>query len=291
MAYASQGDYQRAIPDFSQAIALDPAFPGAYFMRGHAYIEIEEFSRAVVDYDWVIEHGPYDPAAYNNRCWSYFKAGEYKQALPDCEKALALAPDYVNALDSRARVYMALGRTEDAIFDFERIIELGLDQELSRQAAAELSELTSSEGVSAEISVAEPGTNLARGKTVRVSRALSDFPAAMAVDGKSSNWWGSGGFAPQWIVVDLGANYVIAEVRLLPSRGPTGETIHRLLVKGPATNNEDETLYTFQGATADARWVALKFPQPLEGIRYIRIETTSSPSWVSWREIEVNAGE
>jgi hypothetical protein len=29
----------------------------------------------------------------------------------------------------------------------------------------------------------------------------------------------------------------------------------------------------------------------LEGIRYIRIETTDSPSWVSWREIEVIAGD
>lgn len=202
-----------------------------------------------------------------------------------------LVPDFVHALDSRARVYMALGRTEDAIFDFERIIELGLDPELSQQAAAELSELASPEGVSPEISAAVPGTNLALRKTVRVSRALSDFPAVMAVDGNKTNWWGSGAFAPQWIVIDLEANYVIAEVRLLPSQSPAGETTHRLQVKGPATNNEYVLLETLQGATADARWVEFTLPEPLEGVRYIRIETTSSPSWVSWREIEVIAGE
>jgi len=49
-------------------------------------------------------------------------------------------------------------------------------------------------------------------------------------------------------------------------------------------------LHTFQGATADSRWVTFTLPEPLEGFRYIRIETTSL-SWVSWREIEVIAGE
>ena len=102
---------------------------------------------------------------------------------------------------------------------------------------------------------------------------------------------GVGAFAPQWIQVDLGANYVIAEVRLLPSQSPAGETIHRLLVKGLATNNEYELLHTFEGVTTDSRWLILKLPEPLRGIRYIRIETTSSPSWVSWREFEVIAGE
>jgi len=51
---------------------------------------------------------------------------------------------------------------------------------------------------------------------------------------------------------------------------------HRLLLKGPATNIEYEPLHTFQGATADSRWVAFTLPEPLEGVRYIRIETTSS---------------
>ena len=28
-------------------------------------------------------------------------------------------------------------------------------------------------------------------------------------------------------------------------------------------------------------------PQPWQGIRFVRIETTSSPSWVSWHEVQV----
>jgi hypothetical protein len=142
-----------------------------------------------------------------------------------------------------------------------------------------------------EIEIAQPGTNLARRKQVRVSRALTSNPAHMAVDGNPNNWWGAGAFAPQWIEVDLEASYIVAEIRMLPSQSPAGKTIHRLFVKGSATNNEYELLHTFEEVTRDSGWLTFKLPEPLRGIRYIRIETISSPSWVSWREIEVIAGE
>lgn len=291
LAYFYQGKYDKAITDFSQTITLAPEYIETYFQRGHAYIRVEEYSLAIADYDTFIEQYPNHAVAYNNRCWSYFKMGEYEEALPDCEKSIDLEPDNVNTLDSRARVYNALGRTEEAIEDFKHIIELGTNPELTRQAKAELSGLTSSDEKSTEIRYAKPGANLAYRKSVIASRALSNFPVAMAVDGNENNWWGSGAFAPQWIQIDLGANYVITEVRLLPSQSPTGKTVHRILVKGLATNHEYVLLRTFEEVTRDSKWLIFKTPEPLQGIRYIKIESTSSPSWISWREIEVIAGE
>lgn len=138
--FSGQGQYDRAIEEFTKAIAIDPDSAEAYYSRGLAYIMIEDYASAVKDYDKAIELDP-SAVAYNNRCWSYYKMGEYEQALPDCERSLQLNPDDVHALDSRARVYQALGRTEDAIQDFDRIIELGADPELSRQAAEELAKL------------------------------------------------------------------------------------------------------------------------------------------------------
>jgi hypothetical protein len=163
---------------------------------------------------------------------------------------------------------------------------------LLAQPGQETEEVTTQESSSElELEIPEPGTNLAYGKQVRASHELTEKPAEWAVDGKSETWWGAGAFPPQWVEVDLGANYVIAEIRLLPSQTPTGKTIHRLFVKGISTNDEYEILHTFQGVTADSRWIVLKFPEALRGVRYVRIETTSSSSWVSWREVEVIAGE
>jgi hypothetical protein len=136
-----------------------------------------------------------------------------------------------------------------------------------------------------------PGANLALGKPVRVSNQISDQAGAFAVDGDLGTLWGSGGGPPQWIQIDLGANYSIQAVRLTTSQYPAGVTVHRVLGKGPGTNGEFRLLYTFTGDTTDGQTLTYTPPQPIQGIQFIRVETTVSPSWVAWREIEIVAGE
>ena len=41
---------------------------------------------------------------------------------------------------------------------------------------------------------------------------------------------------------------------------------------------------TLEGDTADAQWLEL---QVKGQVRYLKIETSKSPSWVAWAEIEV----
>jgi hypothetical protein len=202
-----------------------------------------------------------------------------------------LAPDFVYALDSRARVYEALGRAEDAILDFERIIELGTSPELAQQAQDELEGLRLANPPSTEIEVVKAGLNVAAYKHVTISREIAGYSAGNALDSNLKNWWSAGAFAPQWIQIDLKANYVVAEFWLLPSQSPAGKTTHRVLVKGPATNNEFILAYTFDEATRDSKWLVYHLPEALRGIRYVRIESVSSPSWIGWREIKVIAGE
>jgi hypothetical protein len=50
-------------------------------------------------------------------------------------------------------------------------------------------------------------------------------------------------------------------------------------------------MHEFSGPTTDTQWLSYSLPEPVRGVRFVRIETTSSPSWVSWREIQVIAGE
>lgn len=134
------------------------------------------------------------------------------------------------------------------------------------------------------------GANVAYGKPVRASRSNQARPEG-AVDGNPDTYWGAGDFAPQWIEIDLGAAFVLGEVRLLTSQSPTGETTHRVRVKGPNAAEAFSEVHTFSGVTVDAQWLTIAFPELLKDIRYVRIETLSSPSWVAWREIEVIAAE
>ena len=131
------------------------------------------------------------------------------------------------------------------------------------------------------------GANLAFNKVVVVSATEPLHPAAAAVDGDPGSWWSAGAGAPQWIQVDLGAPHNIQEIRLLPSQYPAGATIHRLIGKGPGTNGQFVELYTFSGQTDDSQLLSYKPPEPWHGIQVIRIQTSASPSWVAWREIEI----
>jgi hypothetical protein len=129
------------------------------------------------------------------------------------------------------------------------------------------------------------GANLALGKPVHVSSQTGDLIGALAVDGDLGTLWNSGGGPIQWIEIDLGAEFSIQEISLTTSQYPAGRTVHRVLGKGAA--GQFTELTTFDGNTSDGQTLTFAPLQPIKGIRFIRVETTISPSWIAWREIEV----
>jgi hypothetical protein len=135
------------------------------------------------------------------------------------------------------------------------------------------------------------GQDLALGRPVSASAWLPDRPPGLAVDGDFENWWGSGAMPPpaQWIAIDLGAPYVIAEVRLAISQSPSGVTLHRLWGRG--NSGDYRLLAEFNGYTQDEQVLDYRPSEALDGIQFIKVETLASPSWVSWREIEVLSGK
>ena len=133
-----------------------------------------------------------------------------------------------------------------------------------------------------------PGAgNLALGKPVTASASL-DGPAANAVDGLMANRWGAGAYPPQWIEIDLGAPVTIGKVRLYVAQTPEGATTHR--VEGRATTGDVwALLHEFTGSTHDNGVLEHIPGSPWTNVRYVRVNTTASVSWVSWREIEIFA--
>lgn len=129
--------------------------------------------------------------------------------------------------------------------------------------------------------------NLALGKPAEASRSLPDQPPAGAVDGRTASWWGAGDFAPQWVQIDLGAPSTIRLVRLVVTQSPAGDTRHELWVG--ASPEELSLLHAFVGYTVDGQVLEFRPDAPVENVRFIRVATPKSPSWVGWQEIEVLA--
>lgn len=106
---------------------------------------------------------------------------------------------------------------------------------------------------------------------------------ANATDGDATTQWSAGGPPPQWIQLDLGEETTVSKVRLNVSQTPPGLTSHQ--ISGGPTPDQLKLIGTLDGATQDSQW--LEFNTPASNIRYLRITTVKSPSWVAWREIEV----
>lgn len=132
-----------------------------------------------------------------------------------------------------------------------------------------------------------PGaTNLALGKPTTASSA-SQAPAANAVDGNPATTWGSGADAPQWIEVDLQQSATIGAIRLRVAQYPAeGATVHRVWTKGAGPGDGYVLRQTLAGTTRDGQSLEARDGAPWSGVRYVRVETTQSPSWVAWAELE-----
>ena len=113
------------------------------------------------------------------------------------------------------------------------------------------------------------------------SRSRSATP--LAVDGSYATAWNAGDFPPQWIEVDLKAPVAVARLRLVTAQTPSGSATHRVYGRVPA--GDMRLLHEFAGYTADGDALEHSPQSPWSDVRFIRVETVASPSWVAWREV------
>ena len=101
----------------------------------------------------------------------------------------------------------------------------------------------------------------------------------------SDNYWNSGGYAPQYILLELEREQTVSHIRLQVGQTPDGHTSHTLLVGRQA--NELKEVKAFAGFTKNYEWINLTFDPPLRNVRFLRLNTLSRPSWVAWLKILV----
>jgi hypothetical protein len=108
---------------------------------------------------------------------------------------------------------------------------------------------------------------------------------ALAIDGDTGTYWNSGNFPPGSIDVDLGASYDVTKVRLNVAQNPSGSTTHEIW--GGPSLAALTLLQTLTGVTSSGQWLESLISPAAGNVRFVRIRTTASPSWVAWSEIEV----
>lgn len=107
-----------------------------------------------------------------------------------------------------------------------------------------------------------------------------------AIDGVYSRTthWAAGTFPTQWIELNLGRQQTVNGLKLHVRQIPGGRTVHQIYTGN--SPNPGTLSRTLDCQTEDYESINVVFSPPLSNTQYIRINTTTSPSWVAWTEIE-----
>ena len=158
LTHSNRGDYEGAIPYYSESIKLNPEVHVPYHNRGTAYGELQMHDLALADYDRALDLSPKSCGTYSNRGNLHlqmsnldlayqdfrtaldiepthlpshvglgnvlFARGSYVQAIGEHSVAIGLEPENKQALANRGEAYSSSGHPDLAIRDFEKVLSL-----------------------------------------------------------------------------------------------------------------------------------------------------------------------
>ena len=123
VAYSTKGEYDNALRDHDQAIRLSPNMPAHLGNRGITYLKQGRFEEAIKDFDQVIKLNPRIAFGFNNRCFALAASGKPRQGIADCDRALRLTPGSALTLDARGYSYLRMANYQAAIADYDAAIK------------------------------------------------------------------------------------------------------------------------------------------------------------------------
>jgi len=139
---SSNGNYNRALYYYNQAIQLNSKLKSAYLNRGTIFARNRKNNQAIEDFNRALELDPHTPEAYSNRGIILGRKGNPEQELSDLSKAIELAPEFAGAYFNRGVVYERLKQFDKAMSDYEQTLKLDPGYEKARQALEKCSKIT-----------------------------------------------------------------------------------------------------------------------------------------------------
>jgi tetratricopeptide (TPR) repeat protein len=88
LVWYTNGEYDKAIEDFTAAIRIDPDLARAYSDRGNSWAAKGDRQKAITDYNTALRLLPHDALTMNNRAVARLELGDYEGAISDLTSAI-----------------------------------------------------------------------------------------------------------------------------------------------------------------------------------------------------------
>ncbi len=121
-AYIKLQQFPQAREAFEKALEIHPGFAGAHINIGETYLQEGNLQEAISHYRSALQIDPDDVMAYNNMGSAMMKMGNQDEALSYYDKAIDLKPDFYTALNNKADLLYSLERYGEAMDYYRRIL-------------------------------------------------------------------------------------------------------------------------------------------------------------------------
>lgn len=126
--YFARHDFDRALADCNKALRLaQGSIPEAHNLRGLCFDRNGEYAKAIDDFSEAIRLDPGDPTYVNNRGTSYQAGGDLARALEDYNRAMSIDPQYATALNNRGNLLAQKGMHAEALVDLRKAVAIEPD--------------------------------------------------------------------------------------------------------------------------------------------------------------------
>ncbi len=179
-AYKKLDNREQALADESQAIKIKPTDPINFDNRGLSYQENGDHDRAIADFDEAIRLRP-QASFLTNRGDSYNAKRDYDRAISDYDRAIKLNPGFVRAYNNRGAAWRGKGDNGRAIADYEQALRIDPHMDSAAQNLAVLREERDRRGTVAGANTMLPTFDCATAKRA-VEKAICSDPELARLD-------------------------------------------------------------------------------------------------------------
>ncbi|RAZ86945.1 hypothetical protein DPM33_26720 [Mesorhizobium hawassense] len=132
-AFYAKRKYDRAVAEYSRALALAPNEPSTYSARARARMQKGDYDGALSDINRALEIDPSYITAYHARALILIKKREPEKAIADYNRAIEMKPDYAPLYFGRGSAWYSMGDFDRAAADLDRALELDPKSDMARQ--------------------------------------------------------------------------------------------------------------------------------------------------------------
>lgn len=118
------GNYEKAVEEFTRAIQLEPSLDEAYIGQASAYERLGKLNEAEKTYQQVINLRPQYWKGYNLLGIFYCRQAQYDQCATNFRKVVELTPESFRGYANLGAVYLAEGKYADAIQPLNQSLQI-----------------------------------------------------------------------------------------------------------------------------------------------------------------------